>query len=308
MASMMRSPTQRPQTSPGAQLSYSFRVVGGKRLGFRDGYHALLKMPWWEAIALIVVGYLLLNVLFALLYLAVGGVANAGRTSFLDAFFFSIQTMGTIGYGAMYPATGLANAVMAAESVAGLLVTAVATGIVFVRFSQTRGKVLFSERAAIAPMDGIPTLMIRLGNERNNSIYDAEMRLTMVRTRHTAEGQLIYQGEDLKLVRDRAPTLLQSWMMLHRIDGTSPLHGATPQSLAAAEVELEVALSGIDDTSLQPVHGRHIYEHPSIVWGARLTDVLSETPEGDLLLDLTKFHDLEPTQPTADFPYPRVGS
>jgi inward rectifier potassium channel len=147
----------------------------------RDAYHALLKMPWWGAIAVIVSAYLILNALFALLYMATGGVAHAAKHSFLDAFFFSIQTMGTIGYGAMYPETRLANAVVVAESVAGLLLTAIATGIVFVKFSQTRGKILFSERVAIGPLDGIPTLMLRLGNERNNSIYDADMRLTLIR-------------------------------------------------------------------------------------------------------------------------------
>jgi inward rectifier potassium channel len=280
-------------------------MVGGHRPGVRDAYHALLKMPWWGAMAAIVSGYLILNALFALLYMVTGGVAHAAKHSFLDAFFFSVQTMGTIGYGAMYPETRLANAVVVGESVAGLLLTAIATGIVFVKFSQTRGRILFSERVAISPIDGIPTLMIRLGNERNNSIYDAEMRLTLVRTRRTAEGQLIYQNEDLKLVKDRAPTLLQSWMMLHRMDAASPLHRATPESLASDEAELQVALSGIDDTSLQPVHGRHMYERFSIVWGARLADVLSETPDGGLLLDLTNFHALEPTQPTAEFPYPR---
>jgi inward rectifier potassium channel len=153
-------------------------------------------------------------------------------------------------------------------------------------------------------MDGMPTLMIRVGNERNNAIYDAELHVSLVRTRRTGEGQLIYQYEDLKLVRHRAPTLLQSWMVLHRIDHASPLSGVSPQSLAEVEAEIQVALSGIDDTSLQPVHGRYTYEHSSIVWGARLADVLSETPEGDLLLDLTKFHGLEPTQSTPAFPYP----
>ena len=210
---MKRSAARIPGAPEGNQLSYSFRIIGGHRPGMRDAYHAFLKMPWWGAIAAIVSAYLILNALFALLYMATGGVAHAAKHSFLDAFFFSIQTMGTIGYGAMYPETRLANAVVVAESVAGLLLTALATGIVFVKFSQTRGKILFSERVAIGPLDGIPTLMLRLGNERNNSIYDADMRLTLIRTRRTAEGLAFYQNEDLKLVKDRAPTLSQSWMM-----------------------------------------------------------------------------------------------
>ena len=289
-----------------AQLSYSFRIVGSRRTGFRDAYHALLKMPWWDAIGLIILAYLVLNIIFALTYTAIGGIANSG--SFLDAFFFSVQTIGTIGYGTVFPVTRLANVVVACESVAGLLFTAVATGLIFVRFSQTRGRILFSKCAVISPMDGVPTLMIRVGNERRNAIYDAEMHLTLVRTQRTAEGQLFYRSEDLKLVRRRAVTLMQSWTMLHRIDETSPLQGATPESLASVEGELSVALSGVDDTSLLPVHGRYTYEHFSIYWGAKLVDVLTEGPDGNLVLDVRKFHDVERTQPTTDFPYPRAAT
>ena len=117
----------------------------------------------------------------------------------------------------------------------------------------------------------------------------------------------LQQTEDLALVRSTAPNLAQSWMLLHRIDEGSPLHGLSPEDLVASEAELSVALSGTDDTSRQPVHGRHIYEHTAIVWGARLVDVLSETPEGDIQLDLTRFHDLEPTPPSERFAYPRKG-
>lgn len=286
------------------QLSYAFHIIGGRRPVWRDAYHAMLRMPWWGALTAIVGGYLALNAVFATLYFWLGGIANAAADSWLDAFFFSIQTMGTIGYGAMYPATRTANTLVAAESVAGLLVTALATGLIFVRFSQTRGRVLFSAQAAIAPMDGVPTLMLRLGNERSNVIYDADMYVTLSRTRRTAEGQVIYKSEDLTLVRSRAPNLAQSWMLLHRIDTQSPLYGETPQSLAAAEAEVAVAMTGTDDTSLQPVHARHTYEHRSVVWGARLADVLSELPNGDVQLDLRLFHTLTPTAPTPAFPYP----
>src|SRR5262245_8799429 len=296
---------RRPGVSPG-QLSYSFRVIGSRHGSFRDAYHALLKMPWWGAIGLIVLAFLVINALFALVYMEIGGIGNAERDSFLDAFFFSVQTIGTIGYGAMFPATRLANFVVLVELVVGILFTALSTGLIFVRFSQTRGRILFSKCAVISPMDGVPTLMIRLGNERRNAIYDAEMHLNLVRTRRTAEGQPFYRFENLKLVRQRAPTLMQSWTILHRIDETSPLRGTTPESLAGVEAELEVALSGVDDTSLLPVHGRYTYEHFTIYWGARLADVLTEAPDGNLVLDLRKFHDVVPTQPTADFPYPRA--
>ncbi len=291
---------------PGA-VSYTIRVVGARPAGLRDAYHGLLRMSWWGVIAVIAVVFIVLNALFAALYMAFGGIANADPGSFLDAFFFSVQTMGTIGYGAMFPASRAANTIVVVESIVGLLVTALATGLVFVRFSLTRPRMVFGRHAAIGPMDGVPTLMIRLGNDRSNQIYDAQMRLILTVTTRTAEGVPFYRAADLKLVRDRAPALARSWTVLHQIDQQSPLYGQTPESLASAEAEVLVTVSGVDDTSLQAVHARWTYEHPSIVWGARLKDILSETPEGDVLLDLQGFHELTPTAPTESFPWPKQG-
>ncbi len=283
---------------------YEIRVVGGPAAGLRDLYHSLLRVPWWATLALIVGGYLALNALFAALYLAVGGIANAAPGSFLDAFFFSVQTMGTIGYGSMYPATRSSNAVVVGESVTGLVFVAVATGLLFVRFSQTRARVVFSSPVAVAPMDGAPTLMIRVGNERRDRIVDATFRLTLMRTTRTQEGVVIYRAADVPLVRARAFALSRTWMVLHRIAEGSPLLPDTPESLAACDAELTLAVTGTDETSLQAVHAQHTWLHRSIVWGARLADVVSETPDGNMLVDLRRFHDVVSTEPTADFPYP----
>jgi inward rectifier potassium channel len=154
-------------------------------------------------------------------------------------------------------------------------------------------------------MDGVPTLMFRLGNQRTNRILEAVIRLVMIRTEKTKEGVTFYRMYDLPLQRDRSPALSRSWTALHAITAASPLHGQTPESLAAAEVELVVTLVGVDDTSLQPVHARHEYEDRDILWGARHVDILKEEPDGSLTLDLHKFHDVVATAPTADFPYPR---
>jgi inward rectifier potassium channel len=298
----MSRPTR---TVDGTKLSYSFKVVGQPPFELRDLYHLLLRVPLWAALGVVVVGYLALNLVFAILYLDLGGIANARPGSFADAFFFSVQTMGTIGYGAMYPSTPVSNALVVCESVVGLLVTALATGLVFVRVSRVRGRVVFSDRVAIGPIDGVPTLMIRVGNARSNRIYDADMRLTLIRTTRSKEGTLIYRNEELVLIRSRATTLMQSFMLLHPIDAKSPLHGESPESLKARDAELSMALTGTDDTSLQPIHARYTWESDQLVFGARLADVLSETPDGNLLLDLGGFHTLAPTEPTPDFPYPR---
>jgi inward rectifier potassium channel len=291
----------------GSNLSYSFSVIGETSTPWWDFYHSLLRMPWWQTLLIVVTGYLAINVVFAGLYLIIGGIGNARPGSLEDAFFFSIETLATIGYGSMYPSSRGANLLMSVESIIGLMVTAFATGLFFVRFSRIRGRILFSERVAIGPMDGQPTLMIRLGNARRNRIYDAEFRMVLSRTVRSTEGVVLYRSHDLKLVRDRAHTLAQSWMILHVIDASSPLYGETPESLARVDAELAVAVSGIDDTSLQPVHGRKTWEHFQIEWGSRLVDVLSEDARGNVELDLRRFHLLEPTLATPDFPYPRSG-
>lgn len=282
---------------------YEMRTIGVPAAGLRDVYHWLLRVPGWVALGTIVGAYLLLNALFALVYLAVGGVAGAAPGSFPDAFFFSVETMGTIGYGTMYPATRAANAVMVVESILGIVVVALATGLVFARFSLARARVVFSRRASVGPYDGVPTVMIRLGNERRGRIVDAAFRLTLTRTLRSADGGVAYRATDLALVRDRAPALSRSWNILHRIVDGSPLAADSPESLAAAEAELTLAVSGTDETSLQPVHAQHTWTSDAIVWGTRLADVLSETPEGNVVLDLRRFHELAPTEPIPGFPY-----
>lgn len=287
---------------PGAD--YEIRIVGQRRTPLRDFYHALLQLPWWATISAISGAYLAANAVFALAYLLVGGVEHAAQGSFADAFFFSVQTMGTIGYGAMYPGSTAANVVVVVESIVSLLLTAMSTGLVFAKLSRPTARCAFTRHAVISPFDGVPTLMFRLGNERGNQIVDAKIRVVLFRTERTNEGRTHYRQLELHLVRDQALSLFRSWNVLHPIDDTSPLRGETPASLIAKEIELQVMMVGLDDVTMQTVHASHRYFAKDILWGARLADVLSETPEGHLLLDLRRFHDVEPTAPTADFPYP----
>jgi inward rectifier potassium channel len=290
---------------PGA--NYEIRIIGQRPTPLRDFYHALLRLPWWATISAISGAFLAANAVFALAYLLVGGVEHAAPASFADAFFFSVQTMGTIGYGAMYPGSTAANLVVVVESIVSLLLTAMSTGIVFAKLSRSTARCVFTRHAVIAPLDGVPTLMFRLGNERGNQIVDAKIRTILFRSERTNEGQVNYRLLDLRLVRDQALSLFRSFNVLHVIDDTSPLYGETPASAAAREIELQVMMIGLDDITMQSVHARHHYYAKDILWGARLADVLSETPDGDVLLDLRRFHDVEPTAPTEDFPYPRLG-
>ena len=193
-------------------------VVGAKSHPLRDAYHLLLRMRWWGVIGSIALTFLLMNALFAFGYMAVGGVVGVRPGVFRDAFFFSVQTMGTIGYGAMYPTTTAAHCIVVAESVAGLILTALATGIIFARFTQTTGQLVFSDRVVISPMNGVPTLSFRVGNDRASTIFEATVRVAMIRTEHTTEGVLFYRMYDAKLVRDRSQALNRSWSILHTID------------------------------------------------------------------------------------------
>jgi inward rectifier potassium channel len=294
---------RRPLTliAPGAD--YTIRVVGAEPTPLRDFYHALLRLPWWVTIAAISGVFLLANALFALAFSVVGGIQHAANGSFASAFFFSVQTMGTIGYGAMYPDSTAANVLVVAESITGLTLTALATGLVFAKFSRSTALIMFTRQAVISPMNGVPTLMFRLGNQRGNQIVDARIRVVMVRTEQLPEGGTFYRMLDLKLQRARTLTLSRSWTVLHTIDADSPLWGETPDSCAAKEVELQVLVVGVDDITMQTVHGGHRYFAREIVWGARLSDVLAETPDGNMLLDLRKFHDVQPTARTPAFPY-----
>jgi inward rectifier potassium channel len=295
---MPKAPTPAPQIT----------VIGAPRAALRDFYHLFLRASWSVALAAIVASYLSLNAVFAAAYLGAGGIANARPGSFFDAFCFSIQTMGTIGYGAMYPTTAPANTLMIAESVTSLIVSAVATGLVFAKFSRSTARVAFSETAVLGPMDGVPTLMMRVGNERGNLILEATIRVSLIRTETTREGVMFYRMYDLALTRERSPAMNRSWTVLHPVTEGSPLFGATPESVAKDEIEILVTVVGIDDTSMQPVHARHRYYHYEIVWGARHADILTEQPDGTLLVDMRRFHHVVPTDPIDGFPYPKASA
>ncbi len=277
--------------SPGAD--YEIRIVGDRTSVLRDFYHLLLRRSWWVTLAVISATFLTANAIFAVVYLMVGGVAHAGPGSFRDAFFFSVETMGTIGYGAMFPESAGANVVMVVESITSLTLTALATGLMFAKFSRSTARMVFSRNAVISNVGGVPTLMFRLGNQRGNQIVDAQMRVVMIRTEILPEGGTFYRMLDLPLTRQRALSLSRSWNALHVIDPQSPLFGETAETLLAKEIEMQILVVGLDDITMQTIHAQHRYFAKDILWDHKLADVLSETPDGHLLLDLRRFHDVE---------------
>jgi inward rectifier potassium channel len=261
-----------------------------------DLYHVLLRAPWWVTILVIAGMVLLMNLVFALVFLWTGGVAGAQAGSFRDAFFFSVQTAGTIGYGAMYPQSTAAQLAMLVESIATLVVAAVATGLVFSKFSIPQARLEFAREAVVYRNNGLPTLAFRLANTRGNYILEAQVRVTLTRAETSKEGVFSYRMYDLRLVRDRSPALGRSWQVLHIISEDSPLRGATLESLREQDAELIVTVTGIDGTSSQTVHGRHRYLPEQLRFGCRYADMLKPKPDGRLELDFARMHDVIPAQ------------
>jgi inward rectifier potassium channel len=280
-------------------------VVGVPRAPLSDFYHLLLRAPLWVDAVGVGIAFVLINLVFALAYTAVGGVEGARAGSVLDHFFFSVQTMGTIGYGVMHPQSTAADILVTCEVIVGLSLVALGSGVLFSKFSVPRARMQFADWATISPFDGVPMLMFRIGNERASQIIEASVHVVLLRTERTAEGVVYYRMRDLALERDRSPALARSWSVLHRIDESSPLHGATPESLVEDEAELWLTVVGIDEISAQNVHARHSYGADRIHWGARHADMLSVRPDGGLRIDMREFHRIVPTAPTEEFPYPR---
>ncbi len=269
---------------------------GWSALRNRDLYHWFLTLPLPAIAGLCVAAYMLVNLLFATLYfLQPDGIANARPGSFADAFFFSVETVATIGYGQMYPRTNLAGAVMTIETVTGLLFFALVTGLLFTRFSRPVARVLFSRVVVITDYEGVPTLMFRIANERRNQILQAGVEVTLLRAEYSPEGVMMWRQRDLALVRSHTSFFSLSWTVMHRIDRDSPLWGETAGSLAEKDVEIAVLLTGVDETLNQTVHARHVYAVADLKWNHRFADVLGEA-DGESTLDLARFHDVHRTE------------
>jgi inward rectifier potassium channel len=268
-------------------------VIGVERGGLRDFYHWVLTIPWWAFYVCLAGAYLGLNLTFASLYwLDPGGVANTRPHSFIDNFFFSVETISTIGYGVMTPKSLYANAVMTAEAFTGLGMVAIATGLIFSRVSRPTARVMFSRIAVVTPFDGAPALMFRAANQRGNQILEAEATVFLFIEVTTLEGHSFRRFQPLQLVRSRQPMFALSWTLIHLIDETSPLFGATADSLMDGTAEIVVAVSGVDEIFAQRIYARHSYLPDEIVWNRRLADVLTTNEDGDRVVNYYNFHKL----------------
>ncbi|BAZ69880.1 K+ channel inward rectifier domain-containing protein [Fischerella sp. NIES-4106] len=296
--------SQKPQRRPLPKVHIKIQdgrfEISGMNVWYsywRDPYHLLLTIPWPGFLALIALSYVTTNALFALAYLAGGDcIANARPGYFLDAFFFSVQTLASIGYGAMYPQTVYANFIVTIEAMMGLVGIAVLTGLAFARFSRPTARVIFSRVAVIAPHNGVPTLMFRTGNKRRNQILEAQLRVYLMRDEVTTEGQFIRRFHELNLLRSQTPSFTLSWTAMHPIDESSPLYGMTPESLVATKSAIVVSLSGIDETVIQVLHARKTYTALEVLWNNQFVDIFYNTSDGHRYIDYNYFHDVTPIE------------
>ncbi|MDQ2098940.1 MAG: ion channel [Tychonema bourrellyi B0820] len=276
------------------QFSLNVVRLGLPRLHFADLYHSLLTLSWPRFFILIWLSYTLTNSLFALAYLAGGDcITNARPGSFKDAFYFSVQTMATIGYGSMYPRTDYANIIVCIQALFGLWGVAMITGLAFARFSKPTARVVFSRVAVVSPFNGVLTLMYRTANHRSNQILEAQQRVTLIRDEVTSDGEYMRRFYDLQLVRSQSPIFALTWTVMHVIDENSPLYKLTPKDLKEQQAEIVVTLTGIDETVSQTIHARHSFVASEVLWDMRFVDILLRTPEGKRVVDYTRFHEVK---------------
>ncbi|HTK78828.1 MAG TPA: ion channel [Rhizomicrobium sp.] len=273
------------------------RVVirGQDRSRWTDFYHAILTVPWWSFLLGLAAVFIIVNIGFALLYLSdPQGIEHARPGSFWDRFLFSVQTIGSINYSVMVPRSTFVNSVVVVEAFVGFLYLAMMASLMFARLSRPSARVVFSKVAVIAPFDGVPTLMFRAANQRGNQILDAAITVTLAYQGVTSEGIAMRRFQELNLVRSRTSLFTLSWTVMHPIDDTSPLYGLLPEHLHERQMEIIVLLRGTDDTLADLIYMRHAYTPDDILWNHRFSDVLSVTPAGRRVVDLTKFHETAP--------------
>ena len=274
---------------------FTIRGMGKWYHQWRDPYHLLLTIPWVGFAGIVSMAYLLLNALFALAYLAGGdGLEGAKPGSFCDAFFFSVQTLASIGYGAIHPKTFYANSIVTIESIAGLLLIAVLTGLAFARFSRPIAKVLFSQFILITTHNRQPTLMFRVANERHNFIREATAQIYLIIDELTDEGAFMQRIHELKLMRHRTPSLILTWTIMHSIDSDSPLYGLTASALEQRHANISVLVGGVDETVAYTITARHVYATEEILFKHRFEDIIYTSENGDRYFNYSRFHQVQP--------------
>ena len=273
----------------------SMEKIGIGRFDLRDPYHLAVTLRWPVFFAAMLLVYVLVNFIFALIYAAQpGSIANARPGSLFDCFFFSVETLATVGYGVMAPATPFAHVVSGLETFVGLMLTATMTGLVFVRFSKPKAKILYADKAVVARVNGQPTLMVRLGNGRGNALLDATARLTTLVGQASADGRRFGRTYDLKLERADFPYFPLTWTLMHVLTPDSPLACLLDPNADSLEARLFLSFSARDPSLGAQVFDNHIYGKDDIAVGMRYVDAVTWDDAGSSTADMRKLSGIEP--------------
>jgi inward rectifier potassium channel len=268
--------------------------VGVRRFSIDDPYYVVLSMRWATFLVAVMALLLVVNLVFAGLYWVLpGSIANARSGVFLDAFFFSVETLATVGYGVMTPANTYGHFVATAEIFVGMFLTALVTGAFFARFARPRARLVFSETAVVAPYNGAQALMVRVASRRLQGISEATARLNYFRNEPYGEGRF-RRFDELKLVRTSIPVLTLSWTLIHIIDESSPLFGMTEERMAAEAPAVMLSITGFDEAISAPVNDRQTYRRENMRFDHVFVDMLRDLPDGMIELDLTRIHETRP--------------
>jgi inward rectifier potassium channel len=261
---------------------------------FQDLYHHFMTVSWPRLFGTIAALFLGFDFLFGCLYRLVPGcIANLNPPGFAGAFFFSVETLATVGYGDMHPQSLYGHTLAMVEMFVGLMMLALVTGLMFARFSRPRARFLFARYAVVRPVDGRRTLMFRAANARQNVVQEASAQLRLVRDEITLEGLRLRRITDLALVRSSQPAFSIGWTIMHVIDDSSPLARETEESLGRSKASLILSVSGTDETTGHMLIAREEYPSAAILWNMGFRDVLNVTTDGAVHIDYTKFHEVE---------------
>lgn len=262
-------------------------------------YHWSLTISWPLFLTAIAVSYVAINALFAVAFLLCGPSALQAtsavpaESAFARAFFFSVDSFATIGYGNIVPVGWAANLLVTIEALINIVGVALATGLVFARFSRPMAKIIYSEHAVVAPYRNVTALEFRIANQRSSQIIEIEAKVILSKIENIA-GATARKFYELKLERSRVTFFALSWTIVHPIVPTSPLFGLTEEDLIAADAEIMILLTGTDETSSQIVHSRSSYKASEVIWNAKFSNIFMRTREGGVIgMDVSRINDIE---------------
>lgn len=268
--------------------------VGLKDALWSDLYHHALTANWWVFTFWAVGAYIAINLLFALLYDFVPGQISAPHpVTLADLFFFSVQTLSTVGYGVMAPSGPVANSIVSVEVLVGMMINALAAGAVFARIARPRARIIFSNTAVISNENNVPVLCLRIANMRRSVILSLDVEVALSRLTVTPDGHLVRQFEPLLLVQAHVPVLRFAFVVAHVITEQSPLHIHTLKELDDEEAEIIVTVTGTDEAMGQTVFARTSYAFDRVLHNHRFVDIINSQPGGGIAVDYSRFHETE---------------